>query len=125
MKKSMAFLFTFFVMGTASQASLPAGLYVKAQDDSLISVAELVQDQVDVQVDYGYEKFCYSGDASQVATKMKVWKKAGYFFSGGGGGFVLKSLKIRRGIVAYSILMTLEDEVVPGELTSVVVNPCR
>lgn len=124
MKKYVVVLFSFLVCGPAAQASFSSGLFVKDQGNSLISVQSLVQEQVDVQVDHGYKNFCYRGDTSQVAAKMKAWKKSGYFFSGGGGGFVLVSLKLRRGIAVHSLVMTLEDEVVPGELITVVINPC-
>lgn len=97
-------------------------LYIK-DGKNLIDVQELVDSDNAVSED---EVFCYKGTASTVVKKMTAWsKKTDYFFSGTGGGFVLADVKINRGIVSYDIVMTLEDEVVPGEFKSILIKPCR
>jgi hypothetical protein len=101
-----------------------SSLYIK-NGRSLIDVEQLVKNQVDVQVDYGYKKFCYQGNSSVVVNKMKTWSSTDYFFSGGGGGFRMSGLKINRGVATYDIVMVLEDEVVPGEFKRVLIKPCR
>lgn len=96
------------------------------QDEGrMISVAWLIKEGIDVQTYYGYDKFCYNGDAYAVTDMIKKWNKEGYFFSGGGGGFELKEVEVIRGIVTYDIRMKLEDEVVPGELRTVTIKPCK
>ena len=98
-----------------------SSLFVR-HGDSLVNVESLVKNESDVQVDSGYENFCYKGNSSVVVRKMNAWKKTGYFFSGGGGGFVLNKLKINRGIYTYDIVMNLEDEVVQGEFKEAKTN---
>ena len=110
-------------MTAVSAQANTSSLFVK-NGESLINIEELVKSEIDVQVDYGYENFCYQGNSSLVTQKMKAWKKTGYFFSGGGGGFALHSLKINRGIATYDIVMNLEDEVAEGEFKNITIKPC-
>lgn len=116
------------LMMAATSASAVANnsstLFVKDRN-KLIDVETLIKNEVEVQTHYGLGNFCYSGNATAVNAKIRKWYKTGYFFSGGGGGFELQGLKINRGIATYDIVMTLEDEVVPGELRNVIVKPCR
>lgn len=123
MKTFSTYLAGILLMTTVSAHANSSSLFVK-NGGSLINIEELVKNEIDVQVDYGYENFCYKGNSSAVTQKMKVWKKTGYFFSGGGGGFALHSLKINRGIVTYDIVMSLEDEVAEGEFKNVIIKPC-
>ncbi len=117
----LAISFLTLSLGASAQVS---SLYVK-QGSRLLDVAKLVKEEIDVYAEYDYKSFCYIGVANQVVTKMKDWIKTDYFFSGGGGGYVLKGLQINRGIVTYDIVMKLEDEVVPGEFVNVLIKPCR
>ena len=103
-------------------AAAKSSLYIK-EGKNLIDVEELVESDNAVSED---EVFCYKGSADAVVKKMNTWsKKTDYFFSGTGGGFVLADLKINRGIVTYDIVMTLEDEVAPGEFKNILIKPCR
>ncbi len=90
----------------------------------LIDVAKLLSNGEDVQASYGFENFCYKGEAQPVINLIKRWNKSGDFFSGGGGGFELKSVVLIRGFVTYDIRLNFEDEVIPGEFTSINVKPC-
>lgn len=95
------------------------------ENGKLISVADLINDDIDVQSNYDLENFCYTGDIYQVTNQIKTWNLQGLFFSGGGGGFELKKIEVIRGIVSYNIRLKLEDEVVPGEFKTVSIKPCR
>lgn len=123
MKTLSAYLTGILLITSISTHANTSSLFVK-NGDSLIDIEALVKNEIDVQVDYGYENFCYQGNSSLVTQKMKAWKKTGYFFSGGGGGFALHSLKINRGIVTYDIVMNLEDEVAQGEFKNIIIKPC-
>lgn len=123
MKKTFFALLLAPALTFSAQAAMSSALYVK-EGRSLINVEQLIQNEVDVQTEYGYENFCYTGDASVVVQKMKSWTKTDFFFSGGGGGFTIQGLKIIRGIVTYDIALTLEDEVVPDEFRTVFIKPC-
>ncbi len=117
----------FFVVVLLSTASFAhaSSLFVK-EGRSLIDVEKLIKEETDVQTYYGYEKFCYKGSADAVVKKIRAWKKTDLFFSGGGGGFELRSLKVIRGIATYDIVMLLEDEVVPEDgLRKVIIKPCK
>ena len=96
------------------------------EGNKLINLEKVVRDGEDVQVSYDFDTFCYKGMAQTVVKKMEAWNKMDLFYSGGGGGFVLRSLKINRGIVTWDIVMSLEDEVVPEDgLRNVIIKPCR
>ncbi|MES2527573.1 MAG: hypothetical protein V4598_10815 [Bdellovibrionota bacterium] len=113
----LALLFSFSAM-----AKTPS-LFVK-DSGKLLDVEELIAAEEDIQSVYGFESFCYKGDPSAVMTKIRSWKKKGQFFSGDGGGHVLRSLTLIRGIVTYDIALKFEDEVVPGEFETQIVKPC-
>ncbi|MEN0059369.1 MAG: hypothetical protein AAGB31_11090 [Bdellovibrio sp.] len=123
MKKSIITFLTASALALSAQAATTSSLFVK-EGRSLINVEDLIQDEVDVQVEYGYEKFCYTGNVSFVVKKMKSWIKTDFFFSGGGGGFTIQGFKVIHGIMTYDIALTLEDEVVPGEFRTVFIKPC-
>jgi len=106
---------------TASAAE--SSLFVKDRND-LIDVQSLINDQEDVYAAYGFDNFCYQGNSQIVIAKMKKWSEGQFFFSGGGGAFVLKKITLIRGIVSYDLQMVLEDEVVPGEFKSIMIKPC-
>ena len=113
------------IMLSSSVLAAPVtGLYIK-EGRSLLNVEKLINDGSDIQAEYGFEAFCYQGQANAVMTQIRRLKRAGNFFSGGGGGHELKSLTLIRGFVTYDIALRFEDEVVPGEFTSVHVKPCR
>ncbi len=117
-------LLSFMLISTASFAET-SSLFVK-EGRALIDVEKLIKEETDVQTYYGYENFCYKGSADAVVKKMRAWKKTDLFFSGGGGGFVIRSLKVIRGIATFDIVMGLEDEVVPEDgLRKVTIKPCK
>lgn len=107
----------------SAQAATPS-LFVK-KNGALIDVEKVIASGDDLQAVYGFENFCYLGNVDTVVQKIKSWKKKGSFFSGDGGGFVLRSTTVMRGIVTYDIALKFEDEVVPGEFTTITVKPCR
>lgn len=113
-----------FLFATTAFAAHP-DLFVQ-DGQSLISVEDFIaNEQDDISTYYGFDNFCYQGNADVVVKKMNSWSaNTDYFFSGTGGGFVLKSLKINRGFITYDIEMVLEDEVVPGEFRAVLIKPC-
>lgn len=121
------FIVAAYLLSTlVAHASVSQRSSLIVQDEGrMISVAWLVKEGIDVQTYYGYDKFCYNGDAYAVTNMIKKWNKEGYFFSGGGGGFELKDVEVIRGIVTYDIRMKLEDEVVPGEIRTVNIKPCK
>lgn len=90
----------------------------------LLDVEEIIADGDDIQANYGYDNFCYQGDSNVVIRKIKDWNKKGVFFSGDGGGFVLRNVTLIRGFATYDISLRFEDEVVPGEFRTVNVKPC-
>lgn len=98
-------------------------LFVK-EGTKLLDVEELIKNGEDIQAVYGFESFCYQGNTQVVANKIKAWKKTGSFFSGDGGGFVLRSVTVIHGIVTYDLNLKFEDEVVPGEFQTVIVKSC-
>ncbi len=114
----LALFFSFSAMAKAPS------LFVK-DAGKILDVEELIAAEEDIQSIYGFENFCYKGEPNAVMTKIRVWKKKGQFFSGDGGGHVLKSLTLIRGIVTYDIAMKFEDEVVPGEFETQIVKPCK
>ncbi len=113
----LGLLFSFSAMAKAPS------LFVK-DSGKLLDVEELIAAEEDIQSIYGFESFCYKGDPNAVMTKIKSWKKKGQFFSGDGGGHVLRGMTLIRGIVTYDIAMRFEDEVVPGEFDTQIVKPC-
>lgn len=117
-----AILFAGLLFSFHALAKAPS-LYVK-EGAKLLDVEQLIADGEDIQSVYGFENFCYQGNADSVVQKIRSWNKKGSFFSGDGGGFVLRKMTILRGIVTYDISMKFEDEVVPGEFTTVNVKPC-
>lgn len=108
-----------------SMVTNPRSSLIVNDEGRMISVAWLIKEGIDVQASYGYDKFCYKGDSYQVANQIKTWNREGVFFSGGGGGFELKEVDVIRGIVTYDIRLKLEDEVVPGEMRTVLIKPCK
>jgi hypothetical protein len=121
--KLVAFLILFTLISSVSVSAATSSLFVK-EGRKLIDVQALIDSQEDVYTAYGFENFCYQGNSQTVIAKMKKWVSSGYFFSGGGGGFVFKNLTLIRGFVSYDLQLELEDEVVPGELKSVTIKPC-
>lgn len=118
------FIASLLLVSTASFAQT-SSLFVK-EGRALIDVEKLIKEETDVQASYGYENFCYKGSADLVVKKMRAWKKTDFFFGGGGGGFVIRSLKVIRGIATFDIVMSLEDEVVPEDgLRKVTIKPCK
>lgn len=91
-----------------------------------ISCQELIDGEEDVQVSHSFQDYdyCYKGESSAAVAVLAEWKKSGYFYSGGGGGFVLRDVEVLRGIYTYDLKLTLEDEVVPGEMSTVIIKPC-
>lgn len=122
MTMKSALLIGLILSSVAMAAS--SSLFVK-DGRTFKDVEKIISDGEDLQAVYGFEKFCYQGNADAVVQKIKSWKKKGSFFSGDGGGFELKSVTVLRGIVTYDIFLKFEDEVVPGEFTTVTVKPCR
>lgn len=123
----MTFLKTLLVLSTltlsASALAAPTGLFVR--DGSMtVSVQGLINGGSDIQAEYGFENFCYKGDAHATIIQINRLKAAGNFFSGSGGGHELKKVTLIRGIVSYDIALKFEDEVVPGEFETVHVKPC-
>jgi|GEM_PF-4418498 len=116
--------FAFVLLSTVSFAHA-SSLFVK-EGRALIDVEKLIKEETDVQTYYGYDSFCYKGSADAVVKKMRAWKKTDLFFSGGGGGFELRTLKVIRGIASFDIVMGLEDEVVPEDgLRKVTIKQCK
>ncbi len=114
-----------FVLISVSSFAQTSSLFVK-EGRKLLDVAKLIDEGEDIQASFGFDKFCYKGSADQVINKMKTWQKGDLFFSGGGGGFVIRKLSLIRGIATYDIVMHLEDEVVPEDgLRKVVIKPCK
>jgi hypothetical protein len=111
------------LMFSVSAFAKTPSLFVK-EGRTRLDVEELIKDGEDIQSVYGFDHFCYEGDVNVVVNKIKSWKRNDSFFSGGGGGHVLKSVAVIRGIVTYDIALKFEDEVVPGEFETVVVKPC-
>jgi hypothetical protein len=117
-------LAAFTLISSVSASAATSSLFVK-EGSELIDVQTLINDETDVYATYGFDGFCYQGDSQAVIAKMKKWASAtDYFFSGGGGGFVLKKITLIRGFVSYDLQMVLEDEVVPGEFKSIMIKPC-
>ena len=98
-------------------------LFVK-EGSKRLDVEELIKNGEDIQSVYGFENFCYDGEPTVVMAKIKMWKKKGSFFSGDGGGHMLKEITLIRGFVSYDLSLKFEDEVVPGEFETVMVKPC-
>lgn len=117
-----ALIFLSLLFSVSAFAKEPS-LFVK-EGRLMLDVEKLIADEEDVQANYGFENFCYKGDANQVIKKIKTWNKEGNFFSGGGGGHELKKVSLIRGTVAQEIVLKFEDEVVPGEFTTILVKPC-
>ncbi|WP_413288147.1 hypothetical protein [Bdellovibrio sp. HCB337] len=113
-----------FMNLNSAHAGAGSSLFVKS-GETLIDVQSLIDNEEDVQAQYGYEDFCYTGSADAVVAKMTAWKKTDLFFSGGGGGFELVGLRINRGIVSYDIMMRLADEVAQGEFRNVIIKACK
>jgi len=109
---------------TAFAAPIKPGLFVK-EGPRLLNVESLIKNGSDIQAEYGFENFCYKGQSEFTINQIKRLNKAGSFFSGGGGGHELKSVTLLRGFVTYDIALRFEDEVVPGEFTTVNVKPCK
>lgn len=122
--KSVLSLSIFLIAMTAFGAT-PADIFV-IDGEQQISCQALIDGEEDVQVNYGFQdyQYCYKGQSSAAVALLAKWKKSGYFYSGGGGGFELKDVEVLRGIVSYDLKLTLEDEVVPGEMSTVIVKPC-
>ncbi len=118
-------IFATMMLVTTASFAQTSSLFVR-DGRKLVDVEKLIAEETDVQATYGYEDFCYKGDVDAVVKKMKAWKKTDFFFGGGGGGFVIRTLKIIRGIATYDIVMGLEDEVVPEDgLRKITIKPCR
>ncbi|NUN07455.1 MAG: hypothetical protein HUU57_17050 [Bdellovibrio sp.] len=109
------------VLTQVTSAATNSSLYIQ-NGESLIDVQTLIDNEETVFED---NSFCYRGRPESVVKKMKAWYKTDYFFSGTGGGFEMVKLTILRGIVTYDIVLTLEDEVVPGEYRSILIKPCQ
>lgn len=125
MKKCTVAL-SFFVLLFSQQTFANSSSLFVIDGDDLIDIQTLIDEEDDVGTFYGFDDFCYKGMADVVANKMELWSKnTDYFFSGGGGSFILIATKIIRGFVTYDIEMTLEDEVVPGEFKKVYIKPCK
>ncbi len=122
----MASLILLAPIAFASGAPTKEGLYVRDAKKNFISVAKLIDDEVEFQANYHLTDLCYVGSPWAVAGMMMDYsKKSDYFYSGGGGGFVLVSTKVLSGIAAQFIEMRLADEVVPGEYRKAHVFPCK
>lgn len=122
--KLTAFALSLALLLPLAASAENSSLFVK-EGNELIDVQAVIDSEEDVYSTYGFEKFCYQGNSQIVIAKMKKWASAtDYFFSGGGGSFVLKKINLIRGFVSYDLQLVLEDEVVPGEFKSIMIKPC-
>lgn len=121
----MKMLFLVLILGSAFNAFAGTSDLFYINGKNLESISELVKSGDDVQMFIDKKEFCYKGPTDSVANLIKSWNKNGTFFSNGGGGLSLVSVKVIRGFVTYDIALKFEDEVVPGEFESVIVKPCK
>lgn len=108
---------------STSLAASQSDLFV-SEKGKLVSVGDLIADEVEVQSLYNFEDFCYSGNAQEVLSKLNAYKKTDLFYSGGGGGFEYLSGEVLHGIVTYDLKLEFKDEVAEGETQTVIVKPC-
>ena len=108
---SMIFSVTAFASSSARDGKLMLLL-----DNEVVDAQSLANDgELSYVIDRD-SKFCFSGSVDVVAQKIKAWNSEGEFFSGGGGGYTLESLKVtKKGIVGPKINLTIRSEVT-GEL---------
>ncbi len=96
-------------------------LFVK-ENGKLINITKFLADEpVDADT-----AFCYKGNSAAVMNQIKQLAKVNenFFCDGCGGGFAFRSVTLLRGIVTYDIVIKVEDEVVPGEFSRILVKPC-
>lgn len=120
----MKSLVTIFVLAlTVGQAfAAPAKLYVK-RDNKWKDVSRIIRDEA---ITDRSEQFCYKGQANAVITLINRMARQteNFYCDGCGGGFAFRGTELIRGIARYDIKLTIEDEVVPGELTRILIKPC-
>ena len=102
------------------------GILFVRDSGRLLDVAALISEGTDIQASYGLDhSYCYRGGHQAAMGVIRKLNQAGDFFSGGGGGFELKSVTLIRGFATYDIKLVLKDEVVPDETRTMLVKPCR